>query len=217
MIHKEGRQPYNGDIERRASPGYVDRQPLESYVSWQSKINSGPNKTVNQEILDNYLEAYRYQELDSVSRLSPGARIAYVTNDYRWRSGGFFIKSEMSETQANGKVYEDGPHMFVLYKSFNNAVFSVQIEDIYKLYSKKPKEEKIRRILFKKPTTVTIYPVVLKNSNGEDTVVYYARDSHNQASFKATKKYINANEQPDNWAFVDGTQELWIDDVKRTG
>jgi hypothetical protein len=106
--------------------------------------------------------------------------------------------------------------MFILYKSFNNAVFSIQIEDIKHIYTKKIKNVIKKMAYFKKPTTITGYPVSLTNADGINVIVYYARDNYNKTMFEASTKYIRATEDPESWSFDDGTQELWMNGVLMT-
>jgi hypothetical protein len=207
IIQTEGRRAYDRSKRRLARDGHEDRQAPTGYVSWQSKINID-NGEINQEILDKYLSDYHYVELQSVSQLYPGSRIAYITNQNKWRSGGFFIRSELSEKKADGTPYEDGPHMYILYKSFNNAVFSVQVEDIEKLYTRQTNKIIVKKLItFKKPVKESNFPVKIMNINGNEVVIHYARDNYNRMLFLATKKYTTAKDDPESWSFDDGSQE----------
>lgn len=210
IIEKEGRKAYDANRLRLARSGYEDRQPEPGYVSWQSKINIGPGNTINQKVLDKYLEEHGYDKVepDQIEGLGAGNRIAYVTTDNKWRSGGFLIRTEWSEEDANGNPFDE-PKLFVLYKSFNNAVFPVQVEDVEMFYTRYGRANVIIKkiITFKKPERITNFPVYLKDEDGYDVVVYYARDEDGRRKFKSREKYKKALSDPEGWSFDDGSQE----------
>jgi hypothetical protein len=210
IIEKEGRKAYDANRPRLARSDYTDRQPEPGYVSWQSKINTGPRGTINQKILDKYLEEHGYDRLepDQIEGLAAGSRIAYVTTDNKWRSGGFLIRTEWSEEDINGNPFDE-PRLFVLYKSFNNAVFPVQVEDVEMFYTRYGRLNVIIKkiITFKKPQRITNFPVYLKDEDGYDVAVYYAKDNHQRETFKSREKYKKALNDPEGWSFDDGSQE----------
>jgi hypothetical protein len=207
IVDIEGRKPYNKAVPRLAANGYEQRQPDPSYVSWQSKINTGPKGTINEKVLESYLKSSGYEEVDpeDIDRISSGARIAYITKTNKWRSAGWLSRVEESETDADGNEFEDGPRKYVLYKSYNNACFPVQVDDVEMFYVMVPKIEPVvaKMIYFKRPVRVTNFPIMLENSEGEEVIVAYARDSYNQKKFMKTDKYKNAKNDPESWAFED--------------
>lgn len=211
IVEIEGRKPYNKSVPRLAKEGYENRQPEEGYISWQSKINTGPKGTINEKVLERYLKSSNYEEVDpeEIDKIPPGSRIAYITKSQKWRSAGWLSRVEESETDANGEPFEDGPRKYVLYKSYNNACFPVQVDDVEMFYVMIPKVEVVveKMIYFKKPVRVTNFPVILKDMDDNDIVIYYARDSHNQKKFMETEKYKNASKDGEIWAFEDGSQE----------
>ena len=207
LIEKEGRKAYDSRVHRIAR-GFPDRQPEEGYISWQTKINSGPGKTINENKLRNYLDKHNYEEIEPefIDNLSPGSRIAYITNENKWRSGGFLIRIEQSFMDAEGELYEE-PKIYILYKSFNNAVFSVQLEDVNMFYTKKKMEILMQKMIyFKRPIAETKFPVTLENADGDDIIVHFARDNFNQKKFMDTEKYKLSKQDPEIWAFEDGSQ-----------
>jgi hypothetical protein len=207
IVEIEGRKPYNKAVPRLAREGYEDRQPEEGYVSWQSKINTGPKGTINEKVLERYLAKSGYEEVDpeEIDRIPSGSRIAYITKSQKWRSAGWLSRVEESETDIDGNEYEDGPRKYVLYKSYNNACFPVQVDDVEMFYVMIPKAEIIitKMVEFKRPTRVTNFPIMIENSEGEEVVIAYARDEYNRKKFMATEKYKNASKDPEGWIFSD--------------
>jgi hypothetical protein len=214
IVEIEGRKPYNKAVPRIAREGYENRQPDAGYISWQSKINTGPKGTINEKVLERYLASSGYEEVDpeDIDRIPSGARIAYITKSNKWRSAGWLSRVEESETDADGNEFEDGPRKYVLYKSYNNACFPVQVDDVEMFYVMVPKVEVTveKMIYFKIPQKVTNFPIMLTNSEGEEVIVGYSRDEYNRKKFMKTNKYKKAKEDPDSWAFEDGSQELNI-------
>lgn len=211
IIEKEGRKAYNANKLRIARPEYEDRQPDPGYVSWQSKINTGSGRTINNKILEKYLDEHGYDEVDvdQIEGLASGSRIAYITKDNKWRSGGWLIRTEISEEDINGEPFDE-PKLYVLYKSFNNAVFPVQVDDVEQFFTRYGKASIIvkKMITFKNPQKKTNFPVYLKDEDEYDIVVYYARDEDGRRKFMKTEKYKKALENSDSWVFSeDGTQE----------
>jgi hypothetical protein len=214
IVEIEGRKPYDKSVPRLARDEYEDRQPPPGYVSWQSKINSGPGGTINDAKLEKYLNGVGniYEEVDpeDIDNIPSGSRIAYITKTNKWRSAGWLSRVEESDTDADGNPFEDGPKKYVLYKSYNNACFSVQVEDVEMFYVMKPKGPEVivqKMIYFKKPTKRTNFPVKIEDEDGYEVVVAYLRDDYNRKKFMATEKYKNAKKDPEGWSFDDGTQE----------
>ena len=107
----------------------------------------------------------------------------------------------------DGNPYEDGPKKYVLYKSYNNACFCAQIEDVdlfYVLHQKLKRKEPIPvKIHFKAPDPdqPTRFPIFLKNSEGDEVIVHFSRDQHDKNKFMKTRKYERAKEYPESWEF----------------
>jgi hypothetical protein len=209
IIQKEGRIPYDANKRRLALAPYEQRDQAADYISWQSKINIEENGTINDEILQDYLDDHNYKEIipSKIDKLAPGARIAYITKTNKWRSGGFYIRTEESKEDADGNKFKKAKK-YVLYKSFNNSVFPVQVEDVEMFYTKERKKDIIikKQIVFKRPEKVTNFPVFLTNRDGEEVAVYYARDSNERRAIVQRTKYKEAVEDPE-WEFDDGTWE----------
>lgn len=221
MIHIPGRKPYDPSIPRTVldSSGVKDRQISydESRVSIQSFIN-GDNGHIVPERYEAYIKklisrGFTKLEPDSIYDLYPGLRMAYVTYDNRWRSGGFVLSvhdscTEYGEKEEDIDITEKEYKPYILYKGFNNAVFSLQESDVKEFWIKdtlnKPKENKNEVIIFKIPKYETNYPVLLLNNNGENVIVYYARDNYARNRFINTQKFQKA--LSGSWMFEDGTQ-----------
>jgi len=212
IVETEGRKPYNRAILRlaREEAGYINRAPKPDYVSHQSLINSGPGGTIDEEELANYLNERSYEEIKpkNVDQIPVGSRIAYITKKNKWRSAGWLARIEESTMDVDGNEFTR-PKKYVLYKSYNNACFPVQVEDVRLFYILQKKVEVVieKMIYFRKPVKQTKFPVTLINSEREEIVVYYARDNFNKKLFESSMKFLRAQEDPDGWQFEDGTQE----------
>lgn len=212
IIEKEGRKPYNKSLLRKAAEGYEDRQPPDTYISWQSKINTAKGGKINKKVLDPYLVNSGYEEvnLKDIDMIPTGSRLAYITKDKKWRSAGWLSRVEDSYEDVDGNPF-DKPKKYILYKAYNNAAWSIQLEDIYKLYIMRNKSQDIlvkKVIYFRKPTKRTNFAVYLNNSKGEDVVIYYAKDNFDKKRFMNTNKYQISKEDPEGWLFDDNTQEI---------
>jgi hypothetical protein len=158
-----------------------------------------------------------YEEVDpeNIDDIPSGSRIAYITKDNKWRSAGWLSRVEMSYEDADGKPFKK-PKKYVLYKSYNNACFPVQVEDVetfYVMTAKLPDLVVTKMITFKKPTKKTNFPVKIDDADGIEVVVYYARDEFNRKKFMASNKYKMAKEDPEGWEFEeDGSQDPDIRD-----
>jgi len=211
IIEKPGRKAYDANKLRLARAGHEDRQPEANYISWQSQINSGPKGTIDEDILEEYLENSTYEEIDleEVDILPAGSRIAYIRkNPRKWCSAGWLSRVEESYEDVDGNPYDE-PKRYILYKAYNNSCFPVQIEDLEKLYVMKPKvtEEIVKMIYFKQPARETNFPVTLINAEGEEVIVYYAKDNYGRNVFMNSNKYKRASEDPEIWEFEGGGQE----------
>ncbi len=209
IVKKKGRKPYDRSIPRLAINGYEDRQPEEDYISWQSKINTGPEGTVDEDVLEEYLSGRDYFEVDpkNIGSISTGSRLGYITKNNKWRSAGWLSSVEDSFTDYEGNSLKK-PKKYVVYKSYNNACFSVQVSDVDMFYVLKRLNDVVTHkiLYFKKPTKRTNFPVIVENDKGEEVVIHYARDKHNQQKFMDTEKYKKAQEDSTSWLFDDYTQ-----------
>lgn len=216
IVEIEGRKPYNKSVPRRARDDYEDRQPEAGYVSWQSKINTGPKGTINEKVLEKYLAKSGYEEVDpeEIDKIPSGARIAYITKSQKWRSAGWLSRIEESETDVNGNEFEDGPRKYVIYKAYNNACFPVQVDDVEMFYVMIPKVDVIvqKVIYLKKPIKKTNFPVRIKDADDLDVVIYYAKDNFDRDRFMKTNKYKNCKADPESWLFDDNSQDADIRD-----
>ena len=250
MIHKKGRKPYNSDVPRVAE-GVPMRIPANDYISIQGFINSNDG-FINEERLDKYLERLTkkgFISTKNIYELSPGDRMAYITKEGKWCSGGFIIglyesnivyknpfgdseefeeSIEVNDNSFRGKINDKIREKiktkikeqqktkeylpFLLYKGFNNAVFSLQGVDVYEFwYKKKVNKKEIKkalnmqkRVKFNLPKNPTYYPVHLLNDNNEEVIVFYGRDAYDVKRFINSQKYTKALEN--GWTFVDGSQ-----------
>lgn len=211
MIKKQGYKEYDPTVLRSVGEGYKERKYEPNGLSMSQKINSGANGTINQEILDAFLSEKNFTEVKDFTTLKnvdKGSRVCYIRNDKdKFISGGFLVSVNESDTDYDGNKHKE-PRMYILYRGFNNVIFSLQGSDIFKLYvadtkktlAKKNVETKL--IYFKKPKKETKYSATLKNSDSVDTVVYYGKDNFALRKFLSTNKYKKAQENPSSWAFA---------------
>lgn len=246
MIQKKGRKAYDSDVPRVPENGIPLRLPPDEYISRQGYINSN-NGFINDDRLIRYLqklETKGFVKTNNIYELSPGDRMAYITKDGKWRSGGFVIglyesnmvynnfddsiDFDIDDSKFRGTMTENIKEKikkqikeqqrtkeylpFLLYKAFNNAVFSLQGVDVYEFWYKKKISKRIRKKIVKEPKKIqfnlpknpTYYPVYLLNDNNEEVIVFYGRDTYDVKRFINSQKYSKALEQ--GWEFVDGTQ-----------
>jgi len=215
FIQKPGRKGYFKSVPRRATDGYEDRQPPDTYVSHQSRINSNNGK-IDEDILEEYLNESGYEEVEpkDIDKLPSGARIAYIRKDNKWCSAGYYSRTEISMADIDGNPFKK-PKSFILYKGYNGSAWSVQLEDVEMFYVMKPKlpTPVVKMIYFKKPTEKkTKYPVTLLDNDGYEVVVYYAKDNYGKKVFMNTKKYKRASEDSADWEFEGGGQKNDIEE-----
>ena len=227
IVHKEGRQPYDKSVLREADEsvqGVIATPAPTGYYSIQQHINSNKGRTINKPRLNEYLtklkkKGWKQIPVDDIYSLQKGNRVAYITVDNKWRSGGFLVEIKDSSSKYDAvkdKVIEDRSKNaeykpYILYKAFNGSIFSLQAEDIQELWTrpKKVKEERDSRAKFKVPYEESSYAVILEDDDGEDVIVYYARDDYVRKRFMKTKKFERAENY--GWVFDDGTQGTPID------
>jgi len=117
-----------------------------------------------------------------------------------WRSGGFYMSAERGDQSGN----ENFHYTHLLFKGFNNAVYSIQLSDLHRLYVKFPAEKQIGIVVYKDPGDETDYPVYIKNKFGEDVILAYCKSLWYQNRMLNTNKYKKALRS--GWIFENGTQ-----------
>jgi len=175
MIRKQGRKPYEG------------------YKSIQQIINTGPGKTINQERFEYYIKKKNFKKIEvyQIYSIPIGSKLAYVTKDNKWRSGGFLISIKNSNTLYDTKETLDTYKIYIEYKGFNGALYSLQEDDIRELYILPKKQKKNDKVVMPMVGTPTKYPIYVQDEKGNDVVVKYARDVHDRDRFMNTLKYRN--------------------------
>jgi hypothetical protein len=227
IVHKDGRRPYDKTVLREADEsvqGVIATPVPTGYYSIQQHINSNKGRTINKPRLDEYLTKLKKKgwiqiSVDDIYSLQKGNRVAYITVDNKWRSGGFLVEIKDSASKYDAKkdkVIEnrkkDAEYKpYILYKAFNGSIFSLQAEDIQQLWTrpKKVKGPKNDRVKFKVPYEESSYAVILEDDDGEDVIVYYARDDYTRKRFMKTKKFERAETY--GWVFDDDTQGTPVD------
>lgn len=218
-MNKKYRIPFDSDEPREEFSGHSLRMPPVDYTSIQSTINSN-NGTVNEEELQKYIEKIAKKGYIHVPKtrikkeiynVSKGNCIKYITNDNKWRSGGFFIEiNRSSSIYANGEVIHykhTDPMYYILYKSYNNTVYSVQLDDIKDLWYL-PKYDKIKKklVVYKRPVNETKHVVYLKNLEEVDVPVFYGKDKYSVERFINSNKYRDASTY--GWVFEDEFEKM---------
>jgi hypothetical protein len=195
LVVKKGRMPYNPKVPR-VPEDLTKLRVNPDHISIQKWINTGPGGTIDETKLALYLE--KKQKKKKYSIIDPneiydvviGTNISYITKDNKWRSGGFLVSIKDSNTEfMSDKI---GPYKtYIHYKAYNNALYSLQMEDIYKIvvFGPMDKDEHNKTVEFKGITNITKYPAYIG-----DVVVYYARDSYRLNRFLGTTKYNRAKE-----------------------
>ncbi len=193
MIHKEGRKPYDPNVPRE--PLYEPvREAPEGYKSIQQVINTGPGKTINQARLDFYTKKKGFKKINvfQIYSIAIGSKIAYVTRDNKWRSGGFLVSIKNSNTLYGTKEKLDTYKIYIEYKGFNGALFTAQEDDIRELYVLPKKQKKnTGKILLPALGEPTRFPIYAQNDSGDDVIIKYARDEYERDRFIGTLKYRN--------------------------
>ncbi len=206
IIALPGRIPYDRSKYKLAFKNQIDTPA--GYRSIQSQINVGPGNTVNPAKLQKYLTSPKgnftlinHRDPRAIVAITPGIRIAYITRENKWRSGGFYVEAQRGNQTSDEKFH----YTHFLYKGFNNAIFSLQFSDIHMLYVKFPVEKQIGVVVYKDPGDETDYPVYIKNKLGQDVILAYCKTSWFQNRMTNTLKYKKA--LMSGWIFENGTQQ----------
>src|SRR5579864_835967 len=144
-VQKPGRIGYDPTVFRTALKGDTKYAPA-NYKSVQSDINSGIDGTINRRALEKYLSTPNGKDFKIIDHtnllvlrlINSGSRLAYITIDNKWRSGGYLVSVNKGEKTNNFE--------YILYKSFGNGIFSIQLCDIKQLYIKEKKKKQKEEI-----------------------------------------------------------------------
>jgi hypothetical protein len=164
-----------------------ERYDPNTYVSIQSKVNSDSEfekKYISKLAVDGWVAL---NNIKDIFLFPKGKPFKYRLNgdslssapEGTFRSGGWFIGKNLDNPENNDK--------YIMYKGYNGVIFSLQIKDILEVYIKSTKRE---ISTFKKPASITKYPIYLiDNLTKKKVVVYYARDKFAQNRFENSYKY----------------------------
>lgn len=103
---------------------------FRSKTSMQSRINTGPNFTVDIIAYQNLLDYAGWEKADiNTFQIEPGKQIRYLVNDPRrngvkYCSGGFLLAIE---------------ELYILYRGYSGYRWTVQKSDIVELWYRSPK------------------------------------------------------------------------------
>jgi len=224
MIEIEGRKPYDPSVPRVVEDEHYPALPRPPPINWSSaqKAIHGNDGYIIPERLEIYIGMLIEKGFvkilpENVHEIREGDRMAYVRKDRKFRSGGFLIRISDSNTKYGKDETEDEYKTYLLYRGFNNACFSLQLEDVEEFWvrHKKIKEYKPKQkyVIFERPVYYTNFPVYLANDNNEFVLVKYCRDNYSRNRFITTQKFDRAKN--DGWRFDDenGTQDP-IDEIQ---
>lgn len=206
----------------RTTYGYVKSLGYSSILGY---VNIGVNGVLDENRLNDilgHMSKNGWREVvvnkDNIMSLKGSTQIRYIINDddgLKFRTGGFFLKFFDADDDS------DLTDSYILYLSHKPGVNStIQLGSLYKLYIReknkklkiekkgikkepKPKREvKVsKKVQYRMPIEETDYPVFMKDSNGKDVVVYYAKDNYNRGRFMESSKYKKAIKY--GWEFSD--------------
>lgn len=196
MISIPGRKTYDSNIPRETYYDYDERIPDENYKSIQSLINIGPDGTADLNILNKYKnnklipKGFKQYDIKKIELIPIGSSMRFLKIDNTWKSGGFITEINRSNTiyNDNNKLVKDNNNkLYILYKAYNNKIYSLQEDDIKELWIKIHKKSINNVIKYKKPNMITNYPVYIKNE-----IVYYGKDEYSRKRFMDSQKYKKA-------------------------
>ncbi len=146
-------------------------------VSIQSLINH--NNKINYEMLNDYIAHSGLVEVNDFDLVRPGDAIKYIRTT-----------EDGNDKFVNAWVCVQNNPDYFLYKWWNNTIWSLQKNEIVKLYYKPlvKKSKKEKPIEFKKPADTGIEIYI------GDTLVHRARDNYSKNKFMSTDKYKRAVE-----------------------
>lgn len=200
----------------------IVKKPIEptnpapyGYLSIQDRINSRNGKIDPKQFNLHLREMVNqgWMELTDINEaeryIIPGMRIRYITKDKHFRTGGWVVLFK-EEDDDKGIVKK-----YIVYKAHNNVTFSLQYEDIDRLFfihgNKKRKDKKevdkkvdeegikIMQPRYKKPIYDSDYPVYLNDKNGNKVGIYYADSKYKRKRFMESEKFKSA--QKYGWSF----------------
>lgn len=181
---------------------------FRNYQSYQKIINSN-NGEIDEELLEEHVEGmmnhpkYDWQEIAVNFRLvKTGDRIRYTTlnpkGQYLFRTGGWVISIDEEK-------YE-----WLVYRAHTQTNWTLQAKDCQRLFIiKKPIKiikKKINYVIFKRPRDETGHEVYLKDRNGNNVIVFSARDSWAKKRFEESAKFMSVLDGKE-WRFADEVDE----------
>jgi hypothetical protein len=164
----------------------------EKYISIQTRVNNDPlfeQAYIAKIASDGWVALKNPSDIHMYPK---GRQFKYRLNgesmagfeEGTFRSGGWLLGKNLEDTENN--------HLYIMYKGYNGAIFSLQIKDVLEIYVKSTKKE---IPIFKKPDSKnpTNYPVYLPDPETEEPcLVYYAKDEFNKKRFMNSLKYKKA-------------------------
>jgi hypothetical protein len=164
----------------------------DTYISIQTKVNNDSKfekNYISKIVADGWVAL---KNVNDILLFPKGRSFKYRLNgnslsgipEGTFRSGGWLLGKNMED--------KDNKEKYIMYKGYNGAIFSLQINDILEVYIKSSKKE---IPVFKKPDLnfITNYPVYLPDpETNKQVVVYYAKDEYNRRRFMNSLKYKKA-------------------------
>ena len=167
--------------------------PPSGYVSEQKRANTEPGalrEILEAKMSEGYVEIPVLQLLDEPT----DQQFVYINNLGKYCSGGWLRFPRDEEKKEDCHI-----SAWVLYSARNRSIVSLQLKEnpdspwAVRVWIKR---ELVR---YRRPTVVTKWPVVLRDLNGVNQVVYYGSRREKAARFMSTGKFERA--QRYGWVF----------------
>ena len=193
----------------------IDPPPggYENYLSFQKQINVN-NGEIDPDILQDHVEFIlnnNWEEIPvSFELLIKGDQIRYTTltpeGKHLFRTGGFVTAIDEENDEPEWMAYmahtkstwclqlEDCQRLFVFRKIVKSKEERKAARKAKAKTRKETKSKKVTKVRFKRPVDETNFNVYLFDSDGEEQLVYAARDNHSKRRFENSAKFTRANE-----------------------
>lgn len=199
---------------------FLKKKGISNIQEWVNSNDNGTLNKRNLEKLIHYsinVEGFHLinvKDPNELLYLQPGGRCRYTTNNMCPNPGEIGIENnryEKSYTRSSANKYRSGGWIisvktlddenvdrpYILYRPHVAGIGpqSIQLDYIDKFLYLPPNGSgaKCRKIAtFVEPTNYSNFPVILKNENGDDVVVYYAKDNYKMQRFMNSEKMKRA-------------------------
>jgi hypothetical protein len=200
LVQRPGRRPYDPN-EIRMPLHEEPKLPPPTYRSIQQAINIGPDRTADPNRLEAYIHRLKSKEgfleipINDIYSVPRGARVAYLTTDYKWRSGGFLVDVKNSNTLYGTDARLSEYKIYFAYRAFSRALFHVQEDDVARLFVKARKAPKataakvLEKVILPRPRDRTRFPITAMDRKGSVVIIKYFKDDAARKRFLSSQKY----------------------------